>query len=117
PGRDGVGPVTLSIWHTAWELASSWAYFAGVALGLVMIPVVLASKRVPQAKVAWILAVIGFPWIGSFLYLIFGRARLERRIIRRRGATRGTLDPLDQRHHSSGVVPWRRLSPSTVARD
>ena len=101
--------MTLSIWYSAWDFVASWAYFAGLALGVVMIPVILASKKLPQAKSAWILLVLGFPWFGAFFYLVAGRSRLERRVVRRRRSTRGTLDPIDQRHHSSGVVPWRRL--------
>jgi cardiolipin synthase len=102
----------LALWHTAWEVVAVWAYWAGLALGLVMVPVILASRRLPQAKIAWILGVLGFPWFGSLLYAVVGRQRLVRTVLRRRGATVEVLSPLDARHHGSGVVAWRPRKPS-----
>lgn len=98
----------LGVWHTAWEWVAAWAYLAGLLLGVAMVPVILFSRRIPQAKIAWILGVVGFPWIGSFLYATVGRQRLQRHVLRRRGATSATLSSMDRRLVASGVVAWRR---------
>jgi cardiolipin synthase len=70
-----------AVLHTAWEVVSQWAYWAGIAFAFVLLPFVLLSKRVPQAKIAWILGIFGFPWVGAFLYLTLGRNRLKRKVV------------------------------------
>lgn len=67
--------------QSTWVLASGWFMWVGVALALSLLPSILISRKVPQAKVAWLLAVIGFPWIGSLLYLTFGRRDLRRKVL------------------------------------
>jgi cardiolipin synthase len=73
--------MTLALVHSAFDLVATWAYWAGIALAVVLLPFVLFSKRLPQAKIAWILGIFGFPWLGAFLYLTLGRNRLKRKVI------------------------------------
>lgn len=40
---------------------------------------ILLERRQPSSTLAWILAVVFLPYIGLFLYLLFGRQRLGRR--------------------------------------
>jgi cardiolipin synthase A/B len=63
-----------------WGLVSGWLYWAGLLLAALLLPAILLSRKLPQAKMAWILAVTGFPWIGSFFYLVFGRRDLRRKL-------------------------------------
>jgi cardiolipin synthase A/B len=72
---------SLAVMHTAWELVSRWAYWIGIAFAVVLLPFVLFSKRLPQAKIAWILGIFGFPWVGAFFYLTLGRNRLKRKVV------------------------------------
>ncbi len=97
--------MTLALLHTAWEWVAAWAYWAGMALAIAMIPVVLASKRLPQAKTAWILGIVGFPWIGTFLYLTAGRKSLHRKVVRLRGARGESFAAVDRELSRSGVLP------------
>jgi cardiolipin synthase len=89
--------------------AVSWALFwAGEALALALVPVVLFSRRSSQAKVAWILGILGFPWIGALLFGMLGGRRLHRRVLRWRGAGLASLADADRRHRGSGVLPTPR---------
>lgn len=69
---------------------STWVVGAGWLLGLALVPAILMSRKLPQAKIAWLLAVTGFPWIGAFLYVTFGSRSYHRRVMRRRSAHTGT---------------------------
>ena len=55
--------------------------WAGLALALSLLPAILVSRKMPQAKVAWLLAVLGFPWVGAFFYLTFGSRDLRRKVL------------------------------------
>jgi cardiolipin synthase len=76
-----VTEVAATVVHSAWDWVSKWAYWAGIGVAFLMLPFVLFSKRPPQAKVAWILGIFGFPWIGALLYVTLGRNRLKRKVI------------------------------------
>ena len=65
--------------NSPWTFLSGWFMWIGLALALSLLPAILVSRKVPQAKVAWLLAVLGFPWIGAFFYLTFGRRDLHRK--------------------------------------
>ena len=97
-----------AIWHSVWELVAWWAYWVGEAIGIAFIPIILASRRIPQAKIAWILGVLGFPWIGAFFYLTIGRHTFVRKVLRLRGASARTFADIDRRHGEAGLVSWRR---------
>jgi cardiolipin synthase len=56
-----------------------WAFFIGEwAIRLVML-VVVPFRRTPAAAKGWLLLIMFEPWIGLLLYLLIGRARLNRR--------------------------------------
>lgn len=76
----------LTVLCSTWLLTSGWWTFAALVLSVALLPSILLSHKVPQAKMAWILAVLGFPWIGPFFYVTFGRRDLRRRMQRIRGA-------------------------------
>lgn len=67
-----------------WGLVSGGLFWAGLIVAALLIPTILLSRKLPQAKTAWLLAVIGFPLIGSFFYLTFGRRDLNRKVQRLR---------------------------------
>lgn len=71
-----------------WALVSGLVLWAGLLLSLALVPAILLSRKLPQAKVAWLLAVTGFPWIGALFYLTFGRRDLYRRVERIRRSHR-----------------------------
>jgi cardiolipin synthase len=77
-----VSPSLPELTHSLWEVISGWLMWAGILLSLSLVPSIIVSRKVPQAKVAWLLAVIGFPWIGSLFYLTFGRRDLRRKVLR-----------------------------------
>jgi cardiolipin synthase len=101
-----------------WELVSRWAYWAGIAFAFVLLPFVLFSKRLPQAKIAWILGIFGFPWIGAFLYLTLGRNRLKRKVVvlqRRRVQRFAEVDRLVERCAATPGAPECVVPVAAVA--
>jgi cardiolipin synthase len=96
---------SLGAWHSFLEDVAVWFYWAGLALGAALVPGILLSRKVAQAKVAWILFVLGFPWVGAFFYGALGRARLARSVVRlrgRRGAALARVDETLRRTLASG---------------
>ncbi|MHC5009612.1 MAG: cardiolipin synthase [Planctomycetota bacterium] len=80
---------------------SGWVVFLlGEGIALVAIPFVLLSRRTAQAKTAWILVLVGWPFVGLFLYLLFGRNRLKRRVLALRSTSGRQLGDLDRRVRS-----------------
>src|SRR5688572_23271789 len=87
-----------------------WIVVAGWVLALALVPAILMSHKLPQAKTAWLLAVTGFPWVGAFLYLTFGSRNLQRKVLRRRSSHTGT-----DRHGMKRIFHRFRRSRSTVS--
>jgi cardiolipin synthase A/B len=60
-------------------------YVAGLILAvlylasLVILPVIITQKKRPEAALAWVMLVIFVPFIGPFLYLVFGIERIRNR--------------------------------------
>jgi cardiolipin synthase A/B len=61
----------------------SWTFFSGgYFLSWLLIPFILLRNKPPASTLAWIWAVILFPYIGPVAYLVFGENRLVRRRLR-----------------------------------
>lgn len=64
-----------------------WFWFA-LGVDLILVPLaiasVLRSRREPTAMLAWVVAIIAFPFIGIVLYILLGENRVRRRAERRR---------------------------------
>lgn len=75
----------------------------GYVLTLALLPVVLLTKKEqPVSTVAWVMAIVTMPYFGAFLFLIFGINRVERRLRRKKAATRSvsrTMPQLAHQHH------------------
>ena len=76
----------------------------GYLLTLATIPHVLTRNKPPASTLAWIWAVILFPFVGPFFYFLFGTGRLVRQKLR---ATR-EMD-------ASGGRGERRLNADTIS--
>jgi cardiolipin synthase len=100
--------------HSLWENAGAWVYAAGMLVGIALLPVIALSRKVPQAKTAWMLVVLGFPWIGALLYALFGRRRLHKKIVRLRSRRAAALATSDAALAARGVVPARRAAGATA---
>jgi len=61
------------IWLYALKVAG--IFFWAVALALV--PLVLVRRKEPSSTIAWILALVFLPAIGTLLFLLFGRDRVR----------------------------------------
>jgi cardiolipin synthase len=79
--------------------------FVGEVLGILMVPVVLARKRHPVSAWAWGLTVVFIPWLGAFLFLVFGAQKIRRRL-RRKLYHRSRFLKLwvSSAHHGKGVT-------------
>lgn len=78
--------VLLQLWNAmqgiphvrAW-LAAGWAaYLLGLSIWIVL------QKREPAATLSWLISLAVLPYIGFFIYYVFGPQRLERHRARRR---------------------------------
>lgn len=84
--------------HTALAIISVLGY----VLTLTLLPVVLLTKKEqPVSTVAWIMVIVTMPFLGAFLFLIFGINRVGRRLRHRQAATETVARTLPQlaRHH------------------
>ena len=89
--------VPLQVSSSPWAFVSGLMMWGGLALALGLVPAILVSRKVPQAKLAWLLAVVGFPWIGAGFYLTFGRRDLRHKILRHRSSHSAGTDRRSQR--------------------
>jgi cardiolipin synthase len=100
--------MTAVVFHSLWETVAPWLYFAGMLFGLAVVPVVALSRKVPQAKTAWILVILGFPWVGAFLYFTLGRQTLLRKVEHLRSRRGAVLSATDEARAARGLIPPRR---------
>ncbi|MCY2968636.1 MAG: PLDc N-terminal domain-containing protein [Planctomycetota bacterium] len=73
-----------------------WAvlFVEGYLVTLLLVPIVVLQKRRQSvATLAWIMAIIMLPYVGSVLFLFFGINRVERRAALKQAARR-RLDAL-----------------------
>ncbi len=82
----------------------------GEILGLLLVPVVLVRKRHPVSAWAWALAVVFIPWLGAFLFVVFGaqriRRRLRRKLYHRSRFLRLWVSPRDRKERATGKPTW-----------
>lgn len=79
--------------------------FVGYLLTLMLLPaVLLTKKREPVSTVAWMMAITTMPYVGAFLFLVFGINRVGRRVEGRQIALRNASRAVPQlagHHHLS----------------
>ncbi len=68
--------------------------------------VLLTPRRQPTSSVAWILAILTLPIVGGLMFLVFGINRVDRRVDRKRAASRAILRLLPpQTRHVAEIDP------------
>ena len=80
----------------------------GYLLTWAVIPHVLLAKKRPAATLAWIWAIILFPYLGALAYLLIGAERIKRRRLRR--AAQRKVE-----HHGEPPAASEKLSQQTPA--
>ncbi len=96
---------------TAWQWVLGILTVLGYVLTLALVPVVVLTKKpAPVSTVAWVMAIVTMPYIGAFLFLIFGINRVGRRVSRRQAAAQKITRGLPQlaSHH---LMVRDRLDP------
>jgi cardiolipin synthase A/B len=68
------------------------------------------ERRPPSIAISWVLALIALPYLALPSYLLFGRRKLPRKIVPRRGLTTGTT------HWAEDLIESFGLPPSAPAR-
>jgi len=89
----------VNAWFS-WETGILTA--GGYLLSLILLPIVLLTKKKePVSTVAWVMAIVGLPYLGAFLFLVFGINRVTKRIRSRQQITGRTMDRLRKlgQHH------------------
>ncbi|MFW5823883.1 MAG: cardiolipin synthase [Marinobacter sp.] len=67
---------------------------------------ILLSYRTTQGGIAWIISLLGFPWVAVPLFMVFGRNRFSGYVRARRLNDR-TLEPLLNRYEQQAeTMPW-----------
>ncbi len=62
-------------------------YWAYMVLAVATALSVVLNNRVPVKTLAWVLVILGVPFLGLFVYYVFGRDYRRRRLINRRSLT------------------------------
>lgn len=71
---------------TFWEILRC-LYWMYMVLAVVTAFSVVLNNRVPVKTLAWVLVILGIPFLGLFVYYVFGRDYRRRRLINRRSLT------------------------------
>lgn len=100
------------LWHTLLALphARAWLTAAWVLYFLGLGSWILLQKREPVATLSWLISLAALPYLGFFIYYIFGPQRLTRQRLRRR-RTRLALPPSE---HDASTQELRTLAQSTT---
>jgi cardiolipin synthase len=69
---------------TFWQDITGWLLLVEVLLTAGTLAAVLHLKREPQSAIAWALLVVLVPFVGSFLFFVFGYQTVHRRLMRKR---------------------------------
>jgi cardiolipin synthase A/B len=91
-----VGSATMSVGALWLQGIPNPAAGLELAATLATIPFVLLSRKGPQAKLGWLLALATIPYGGLFLYWLLGRDWLNRRVLKLRHARGQSLEPTDR---------------------
>ncbi|MEO6244491.1 MAG: cardiolipin synthase [Opitutaceae bacterium] len=76
PSSGGAGCALVS--------AMWWILMVGWVVGLAVVPRILLQKKSPVSTLAWIWAVLLFPYFGALVYFVFGAEQIRRQRLRRR---------------------------------
>lgn len=91
----------------SWESLLGFASLLGYALTLLLLPVVLLTKKdQPVSTVAWVMAIVTMPLVGAFLFAVFGVNRVARRRLQSRQRVQASF---------SGLLP--PITESPMAQD
>lgn len=79
----------------SWESLLGFASLLGYATTLLLLPVVLLTKKEqPVSTVAWVMAIVTMPIVGAILFAVFGVNRVARRRLRSRQRIQESLGSL-----------------------
>lgn len=73
---------------TYWQDITSWLVFLEIVITLGTLVAVMHLKREPMSAIAWSLTVLLVPFLGAFLFFVFGYQTVHRRLMQIR--TRGS---------------------------
>ncbi len=76
-----------SDWYVVISISLSWL------IRLAMIPIVVTRKENPTTCLAWLMVVFFEPWLGLFLYWLFGEDRLVRKRLKKRVQAQAEYEP------------------------
>lgn len=81
----------VELWHAFWALPHIRVWI-GVAWLLYLLPLlgwIVLQKREPVATLSWVLSLALMPYLGFFVYFLFGPQKIKRQNLRRRSARDG----------------------------
>jgi len=107
-------PTLLSSWEALWAIPHiglyvglGWlAYLLGLGVWIVL------QKREPAATISWLVSLAALPYIGFFVYHVFGPQKIRRHRLRRSRARVGMPGPPGEGEHEA--VELARLGQATT---
>ncbi len=98
-----------SIPHLGLYLTLGWlGYLVGLGLWIVL------QKREPVATVSWLISLAALPYLGFFIYFVFGPQRIKRQRLRRVRARAGLPPPRDDYTPSPEAVELAKIAQATT---
>lgn len=88
---------------TVWPENAGWFLLAEVVVTASTLLAVLHLKREPMSAIAWSLTVILVPFLGAFLFLVFGYQTIHRRLRKRQARSKAYREFARTKADSAGV--------------
>ena len=92
---------------TFWQDIAGWLVLAEVVLTAGTLLAVMHIKREPMSAIAWSLTVLLVPFVGAFLFLVFGYQTIHRRLTRKKERSRAYKAFTARAGGTSAGVPRR----------
>jgi cardiolipin synthase len=104
----------MSLTHflaTFWQDITGWLLLLEVLITVGTLLAVMHLKREPMSAIAWSLTVLLVPFVGAFLFLVFGYQRVHRRLMERKSRSKVPKSLSARAASSAAVAPeWAVLA-------
>src|SRR5262245_48318099 len=92
---------------TFWQDIAAWFVLLDIIVTVGTLIAVMHLKREPMSAIAWSLTVILLPFLGAFLFVVFGYQTVHRRLMRRRTRSKAYKKFTARADGASAGVPQR----------
>lgn len=90
------------VFFTVWDFLG-YLYWIYMAIAMVVSVSVVLNNRIPVKTIAWVLVILAIPYLGLFIYLIFGKDNRHRKLINKHSLSQIQKKSLSIYEHSQKV--------------